>query len=317
MKVSSIGVAILSSTMTVGAFAATADLDFAKINANIAQAMEPVVAKSKQLSEYTYQFDASMTNVAADRFAIRLTAAGKAPWSAEGFSEKALIKFQRDDKSELIQLQAEKKVQTDLLAFVRAAAAHSDACKSVKLLSGSKRIVKSQDCKALPRLAKVQNFDELTAIIQDHIKAQIAALTEYVGTLDAAKNMAKAVDVKDAVSDETRQAGTLITALKEAKVNRVDEGVVIELKGFELCGLMEVKAIKADLQPKTLSVVGDLQTPVGANLYKLTKPELVEVLASLERGEDFGHKLVTLETKSFLRIFESKLAKLGTNPPSL
>lgn len=289
------------------------EFDFGRINAAISEAMTPVVAKSNIFSRFTYLIDESQTNLDQDRYAVDMQVVGKEPWSDETFTSNIGLTLDYGDQTSLnrLKLAYELDVQTDTLAFIRHHAQKSRVCEAKSRAWGALRISLAEDCKILPRLTNVTSFDELFSILSDHIDSAKSAILAYRGELQKAASAVSGDMAVDSLSSQLAEVDRYLTGVSLVELNRTVDGVSLVIPDFPVMGIVDMRDIEFDFSPAKMRGRGNFAIDMSSKIYDAFKPEFLQILRDLERGEDYPKTLIQMETRFWLRLMEAHVQGQG------
>jgi hypothetical protein len=69
-------------------------------------------------------------------------------------------------------------------------------------------------------------------------------------------------------------------------------------------GIVDMHDIQFDFSPAKMRGRGNVTIDMSSKIYDAFKPELIQILRDLERGEDYPKTLIQMETRFWLRLME-------------
>jgi hypothetical protein len=282
------------------------EFDFGRINAAISEAMTPIVAKSNIFSRFTYLIDESETNIDQDRYAVEMQVVGKEPWSDGTFTSNIglTLQYGGDANPNKLKLAYDLDVDTDTLAFIRHHAQKSRVCETRNRAWGVLRISLAEDCKVLPRLTNVTSFDDLFSILRDHIDSAKSAVLAYRSELQKAASAVSGDMAVDSLGAQLAEVDRYLTGVSQVQLNRTEDGVSLIIPDFPVIGIVDMRDIEFDFSPAKMRGRGNVAIDMSSKIYDAFKPELIQILRDLERGEDYPKTLIQMETRFWLRLME-------------
>ena len=297
----------VSSPLLADRHSAMTEYDFAKINANIKAAIQPVLAASDRYTQFTYEFDGSGTDVKNDRYAVKMSLDGKAPWSTEGFNTIGSFAFDHSTTSRdgVTKITSKLETSTDTLAMIRHFATKSTACAQLKNASGVMRLALTEKCKFQPKLAKVQTLDDLQKVLQEHQASAKVLVAGYRADLVRARAVVVNDESKQCLDLQLKEAENLVKSVNGSKLMRTDDSVQMSVSDMNIMGLATLKNADVEIEANKIRMKFDGAVTFGSLFYTAAKPELVQILHDLEEGQDYTRPLIQMETRFLLRLVES------------
>lgn len=289
------------------------EFDFERINNAISEAMTPVVAKSNIFSRFTYLIDGSETNIDQDRYAVDMQVIGKEPWSDETFTSNIglTLEYGSEVNTDKLKLSYEVDVATDTLALIRHHAQKSRVCEAKNRAWGVLRVSLAEDCNVLPRLTSVASFDELFSILRDHIDSAKSAVLAYRSELQKATSAVSGEMAADSLGSQLAEVDRYLTGVSQVQLNRTVDGVSLVIPDFPVMGIVDMHDIQFDFSPAKMRGRGNVAIDMSSKIYDAFKPELIQILRDLERGQDYPKTLIQMETRFWLRLMEGHVQGQG------
>ena len=283
--------------------------DFVRINATIENVMRGVVASDERFSVFSYRFDPERTNVAEDRYAVRMKIAGKAPWSKNGFysTTDVVVDHDPEGRAMVINASIDAEIKTDTLAMLRHLAATSRRCPLSDEVQGVLRLVLAEDCKVHTRLAEVKSFAELYEIFEDHIASTNEALTAYANDVRRAIDGATTESLRHSLAQQRDLAENLIQSVQAAQLIWNDGGITVSVANFSLLGIAQHKNVRMQFQEGALRVQGSVTITGKSSLFMAAKPEFIAMLRDMEDGVDSSKRLIQMESRFWMRLIGNRL----------
>ena len=290
--------------------APTDHFDFAKINATIKSAMQPVVSESQDFRKFTYKIDAAQTDIENDRYAVQMSVKGKAPWESKDFTATARLILDHDaqGKRGIIKLDADMDITTDTLALIRHHADSLVICERASQSTGLMRLLLTEKCKAAPRLAKVQSFDELQLILREHLDSSQTALSVYHDDLQQALSVVTGGVAKGSLALQIKETEDLLQSVGAAQVQRTQEGIQLSISNINLMGIISGVNVEATITPTNLHIKKSGTTNFGSAIFLAAKPELLQIMRDLESGEAYTKPVIQMETRFWMRLIEDHIS---------
>lgn len=285
------------------------ELNFEKINAVIKQAMDPVIAASGLVSQFTYVVNPEKTDIKNDQYVVDMEIVAKEPWSDENFAANLGLgmEFIQDQANSKLLMDYSMDVATDTLALIRHHAQRSRVCDAKSKVTGALRVALTEDCRIIPRLVSVQSFDELFEIFRDHIDAAKIAMASYHADLEKAATAVTSDLGRESLSAQIAEAGRYIKGAADVQLTRTIDGVAIVIPDFPVMGALEMSQTSIDFSPAKVRGSGRVSIHVPDSIYKAFKPELLNFMVDVERDEVHAKPLIQMETRFWLRLLEDHI----------
>jgi hypothetical protein len=221
------------------------------------------------------------------------------------------LEYAGQANTDKLKLAYEVDVQTDTLALIRHHAQKSRVCDSKNRAWGALRISLAEDCKVLPRLTAVASFDELFTILRDHIDSAKAAILAYRSELQKAASAVSGDVAIDSLGSQLAEVDRYLTGVSLVELNRTIDGVSLVIPDFPVMGIVDMRNIEFDFSPAKMRGRGNFTIDMSSKIYNAFKPEFMQILRDLERGEDYPKTLIQMETRFWLRLMEGHVQGQG------
>jgi len=293
MKSGATVIAIASGSALVAA-GHESSLDYGRINASIASAIDPVVRGSSVIESAVVTIDGSVTDFDKDTYKINKSMVlKKAPWSAKpveaNLSMTAMMKRNENPEKGKIESKFDLSLKSDTMALLKFMQHKKVKRCQERAETGVKGIFQKHECGLAADILKATTLAEVAGLVKGHVKGEREDLEAF-----AAQSQPAIESVQSAM---LRQEGAKILDKARRKLHYLESIKVEERgEGFTLSADYapsrhpgcKIKHLEMVLDPESSSVKLDASKRLATMKYDALKPEIVHMFKGLEEGREFA-----------------------------
>ncbi len=310
MKSGATVIAIASGSALVAA-GFESSLDYGRINASIASAIDPVVRDSAVVESAVVTIDGSVTDFDKDTYKINKSLVlKKAPWSAKpveaNLSMTAMMKRDENPEKGKIQSKLDMSLKTDTMALLKFMQHKKMKRCQERAETGIKGIFQKHECGLAADVLKATTLEEVAALIKSHVKSEREDLESFAAKSQPAIESTQSVLLREEGTKLLDKARRKLHYLESIKVEKRGEGFSLSADHARSrhpgC---KIKHLEMVLDPESSSVKIDASTRLATMKYDAFKPEMVHMFKGLEEGREFAVEHVASHARYGERLISS------------
>jgi hypothetical protein len=310
LKSGATAIAIVSSGALVAA-GFESSLDYGRINASIASAIDPVVRDSAIVESAVVTIDGSVTDFDKDTYKIdKALVLKKAPWSSNpvtaNLSLKATMKRNDNPEKGKIESKLDMSMKTDTLALVKFMQLKKVKRCQERTETGVKGIFQKHECGLAADVLKANSLAEIAALIKGHVKSEREELESFAAQTQPSLESVESALLREEGAKILDKARRKLHYLESVKVEKRGEGFSVSADHARSrhpgC---KIKHLEMVLDPESSSVKIDATTRLATMKYDAFKPEMVQMFKGLEEGREFAVEHVASHVRYGERLISS------------
>lgn len=310
LKSGATAIAIVSSGALVAA-GFESSLDYGRINASIASAIDPVVRDSAIVESAVVTIDGNVTDFEKDTYKIdKALVLKKAPWSADpvtaNLSLKATMKRNDNPEKGKIESRLDMSMKTDTLALIKFMQLKKVKRCQERTETGVKGIFQKHECGLAADVLKANSLAEIASLIKERVKSERQELESFAAQTQPSLESVQSVLLREEGAKILDKARRKLHYLESVKVEKRGEGFSVSADHARSrhpgC---KIKHLEMVLDPESSSVKIDATTRLATMKYDAFKPEMVHMFKGLEEGREFAVEHVASHARYGERLISS------------